>query len=315
MSTVKIEDIAYVRFQAPDLVEMRRFLEDFGLHCETRNGRLFGRGSDGSPFAHVTETGAPRFAGLGFRASSREDLEALAAQDRVTVRDADVPGGGYIVSLTDPDGNAIDVVAEQVRAIAEPGPAQPPVNSIEAQLRVGSPIRLEPGPSHVHRLGHAVLVVRDFELSQAWYKDRFGLLTSDQVEVERGAPIGAFLRCDRGDLPTDHHTLFLVQARDAPGFHHAAFEVIGFDDLMLGNSYLRSQHRVHSQGIGRHKLGSQIFDYWKDPWGHELEHWTDGDLFTAKDPPGVAGLEDLLGVTWHSQGGPDTLTPKPNAAD
>ena len=28
-------------------------------------------------------------------------------------------------------------------------------------------------------------------------------------------------------------------------------------------------------------LGSQIFDYWRDPWGHTVEHWTDGDLLDA----------------------------------
>ena len=31
-------------------------------------------------------------------------------------------------------------------------------------------------------------------------------------------------------------------------------------------------------GIGRHVLGSQIFDYWRDPWGFMWEHYADGDL-------------------------------------
>ena len=34
-------------------------------------------------------------------------------------------------------------------------------------------------------------------------------------------------------------------------------------------------------GIGRHVLGSQLFDYWFDPDGFEYEHYTDGDVFTA----------------------------------
>ena len=67
---------------------------------------------------------------------------------------------------------------------------------------------------------------------------------------------------------------------------------------MKGHSFLKSRERNHAWGVGRHILGSQIFDYWKDPWGHELEHWTDGDLFTAADPAGVAGVAELLGALW-----------------
>jgi hypothetical protein len=45
-------------------------------------------------------------------------------------------------------------------------------------------------------------------------------------------------------------------------------------------------------------LGSQIFDYWRDPWGHTLEHWTDGDLMTASWGSREATLQDLAGVQW-----------------
>jgi hypothetical protein len=298
MSVTKVEDIAFVRFQAPALAEMRTFLEEFGLGCFEHQGRLYGRGTDGSPFAHVTERGEARFAGLGFRAQSHADLSALAEHDASPVQAAEAPGGGYVVRLRDPDGNAIDVVAEQARSPAETLAPDTPVNSANERRRLRSSVRFPPGPSHVYRLGHAVLNVKDFMVSQAWYKERFGLITSDQVEIEPGRPFGAFLRCDRGDTPTDHHTLFLLQAPTGPRFNHAAFEVSSFDDLMKGHSLLKSRNRVHSWGVGRHVLGSQIFDYWKDPWGHELEHWTDGDLFTAADRPGIAGLGELLGMLW-----------------
>jgi hypothetical protein len=45
-------------------------------------------------------------------------------------------------------------------------------------------------------------------------------------------------------------------------------------------------------------MGSQVFDYWKDPFGNELEHWTDGDLFTATDPPLKMPVSALLAVQW-----------------
>ena len=116
-----------------------------------------------------------------------------------------------------------------------------------------------------------------------------------------GMAIGAFMRCDRGDTLTDHHTLFLLQSPGAPRFNHAAFEVADFDDLMRGHMYLKRAKRSAAWGVGRHILGSQIFDYWKDPWGHELEHWTDGDLFTAADGSNKSTLKELLGVQWGPQ--------------
>ena len=298
MSTIKVVDIAFVRFEAPDLSQTRTFLEDFGLKCVEQAEMLYGRGTDGAPFAHVTGLGPSRFVGLGFQASSRADLELLAAREGTSVQAADTPGGGYVVRLTDPDGVLVEVVAEQ--AFDAPGPLAPetPFNSLSARRRVSAPVRIAPSPSHVRRLGHAMIMVGDFAASSAWYSDRLGMIESDRVEIEPGAAIGAFMRVDRGDAPTDHHTLAMVTAPNGPGFGHVAFEVDGFDDLMKGHSYLKDRRREHAWGIGRHKLGSQIFDYWKDPWGHEHEHWTDGDVYTASDPTGTGSLEDLLGTLW-----------------
>ena len=58
--------------------------------------------------------------------------------------------------------------------------------------------------------------------------------------------------------------------------------------------------REAAWGVGRHIMGSQVFDYWKDPFGNELEHWTDGDLFTAADPPQKQPMSALLAVQWGS---------------
>ena len=42
MSITRAEDIAHVRFAAPDLGAMRKFLEDFGLACFEQQGVLYG---------------------------------------------------------------------------------------------------------------------------------------------------------------------------------------------------------------------------------------------------------------------------------
>ena len=300
MSVIKIEDIAHVRFAAPDHAAMRAFLEDFGMACFEQGGRLYGKAGDGRPFVHVTEPGAPKFLGIGLRAGSVTDLAVLAAAEAVSVDDFDAPGGGKIVRLTDPDGYGVEVVAGQENAPPTAPTPDPLHNSAMAQPRLRQPLRLAPAPADVRRIGHAVLKVRDFRQSEQWYKDRFGFLTSDEVEAAKDVPLGAFMRCDRGERPADHHTLFLAQLPGELGLLHAAFEVANLDDLMLGHQYLKKKKRKAAWGVGRHIMGSQVFDYWKDPFGNELEHWTDGDLFTAADPPNKMPMSALLAVQWGS---------------
>ncbi len=300
MTVIKIEDIAYVRFAAPDLALMRRFLKDFGLTCFDEGGRLYGKGNDGRPFLHVTQPGEAKFLGVGLRAASIADLEALAAHEGLTCEPLNEPGGGMMLRLTDPDGYAVEVVAGQQCEPPAPLP-EPRFNSAAAKPRQREAIRLDPAPAHVRRIGHAVLKVSDFRVSERWWKDRFGFITSDEIEAAKDVPLGAFMRCDRGDLPADHHTIFLAQLPGAIGLLHAAFEVSDLDDLMLGHEYLKARHHTAAWGVGRHIMGSQIFDYWKDPFGNELEHWTDGDLFTAADPPQKQTMQALLAVQWGSQ--------------
>lgn len=300
MSVIRVEDIAHVRYAAPDLGKMRSFLEDFGLVCFEQGGRLYAKGSDGRPFVHATQPGEAKFLAVGFRAETVEDLDRLAAAEGAPVEDLREPGGGKVVRLTDPDGYTVEVVAGQTKAESTPLPADQPVNTATAKPRFRKTVRLDPAPAHVKRIGHAVLKVRDFRTSEKWYKDRFGFLTSDEVEAARDVPLGAFMRCDRGDKPADHHTLFLAQLPGELGILHAAFEVANLDDLMLGHQHLKGCKREQAWGVGRHILGSQIFDYWKDPFGNELEHWTDGDLFIAKDPPQKQPMSALLAVQWGS---------------
>ena len=296
---IKVDDIAYVRFRAPDLGAMQAFLEDFGLVLADRDDkRLFMRGAGPAPFLHVTELGQAGFSAVGFRAKDSSDLESLAKSEGLEPTTLDGPGGGLMLRLTDPDGFSVEVVAGQQIRAPDSFPPRAAWNNSEGYLRKRATKRIASGPSHVVRLGHCVLSVSNFRASEAWYKERLGFITSDEIELQPGFAVGAFMRCDRGELPADHHTLFLLQGPKGPGFNHAAFEVRDLDDLMSGHAVLKGKSYTHEWGVGRHILGSQVFDYWRDPWGHTLEHWTDGDLFTAADPPGKAGIPELLGVQW-----------------
>jgi catechol 2,3-dioxygenase-like lactoylglutathione lyase family enzyme len=298
---IRVTDIAYVRLSAPDLDEMEVFTQEFGLETVLRTPDiLYTRGAAARPFVHVTERGDPAFLGTGFYAESLADLTQLASENVVAVEDNDAPGGGKIVRLRDPDGFLVEVVAGFTAPPARAVARHLMHNDAEVYARKGDPLRVASGPSQVKRLGHCVINVTDFRLSEAWYKSRLGFVTSDEIEIAPDAPIGAFMRCDRGATHVDHHTLFLV-GTGKPGFNHAAFEVANLDDLMVGHDHLMAKGRAHEWGVGRHILGSQIFDYWRDPWGHTVEHWTDGDLFNNETPPNIRTLDDLMGKQW----GPD----------
>ena len=297
-------DIAYLRVRVPDLDKMKAFLIDFGLHVKagaTAEGTpaLYSSGTDADPFVHITELGELKFLGVGFLMESEADLNALASIEGATgVHEADAPGRGQRVRFTDPNGFEIDGVYGQARPEARQVQERVPINTGTNRIRLREPVRLAKRASQVKRLGHCVLQVKDFRTSEAWYKSRFGLLTSDEIYAgDESNAIGAFMRCDRGDMPVDHHSLFLLKG-EAPALQHAAFEVQDWDDVMLGHDHLTEKGYTHQWGIGKHILGSQVFDYWRDPFGHLMEHFTDGDLFDADHPPARAPVQSLLGVQW-----------------
>jgi len=52
---IKIQDVSYVRFSAPDLDQMETFITEFGMVRADRTGdALYMRGLDGDAFLHVT---------------------------------------------------------------------------------------------------------------------------------------------------------------------------------------------------------------------------------------------------------------------
>ena len=301
---IRVSDVAFPRFQAPDLDVMEAFLSTFGMACSARTDTaLYMRGSDGDHHVHVTHLGEPAFLGLAFDAT-RADLDVLAAATGVAPAPLDEPGGGVAVRLHDPDGRIVDVVAEVERVPTVGTKTHAPLNTGAARVRVDELQRVPTGASQVKRFGHAALKTTSLERLAAWYHDTLGLLTSDDVFIASPEePFGRFLRCDRGDRPADHHTLLLLETGEVR-LGHCAWEVADFDDLMAGHDHLLGADARHYWGIGRHVLGGQVFDYWKDPIGFTVEHWTDSDLLTASTPAGSHPVFDSLNQ-WGPQPPPD----------
>lgn len=294
---VKVADVAYVRFARRDLALAERYFLDFGLHVSARTGRaIYLRGALPQHHSVIVERAKrDAFAALGLRAASSGDLRTLAAEHGVKVEPSEEPGGGECVRLRDPAGLAVEVVhgLEQLPGLPHRAPRL--LNLPGQKLRRNAPQPATPGPAEAFRLGHVVLQRQEFARNANWYVKNFGLIASD-VELLPGTqdPLIAFLRCDRGADPADHHSVVIAFGPE-DAYDHAAFETIDLDAVGLGAEWLQRQGWTKSWGVGRHILGSQIFCYHYDPSGFAVEHYADGDVFDAGAPTryhdgGVAGL-------------------------
>ena len=300
----KLNDLLYVRFSVPDLDAQAQFLENFGLSTFVEDDVLYGRGTDADPFVYCATQGEAKFLALGLEADSADALNQIAAIDDVAIEPSPLKGIESVATFIDPDGFTIELVHGVSRNDPLPVPTRNELNDGETRPRQGARVVFDDKPCTVKRLGHTVLSVSDFRASEAWYKERFGFLTSDEIFAgSEDNALGAFMRVDRGHEYVDHHTLFLL-GTGSPGFNHAAFEIANWDSLMAGHYSLKEAGYQHSWGIGKHLLGSQVFDYWKDPSEFVLEHFTDGDLFDASFGPEKAPIDQLLGSHWGPEGGP-----------
>lgn len=284
---IAIRDIAYVRYQVPDLDAHAHFLRDFGLLHHAQNATSLQMSSYGGGYPVYLATPGPNKAlGVGYRVASLDDLHRVSAQFDVPVLDNEELGAGSIVTLHDPDGGRVDLLFGG--DVISPQSVRPALqlNTADKRQRLGSTNRVAVQASHVMRLGHVVLKTVDFPAMFAFYQDVLGLRVSDSYYGgSKTNTVAVFMHCGLGDEFTDHHTVALLNlGATERGFDHCAFEVLDWDDLSCGNQYLTQQQHRHSWGIGRHVQGSQVFDYWMDPACNKIEHWTDGDLVNDATP-------------------------------
>jgi catechol 2,3-dioxygenase-like lactoylglutathione lyase family enzyme len=237
----------------------------------------------------------PRFAGAAFQAAARDDLDRLARGTGGTVT---AHWGGHGVLLRDPSGYPVRVIHGVPELAALPERAALPMNvgnfrqSGARPARANATQRPARQPAQIQRLGHVVLGTTRFGAALDWYLDTLGLIVSDFLYLDgqrdRG-PAMAFIRCDLGTVPADHHTLAMI-LQPRTEYVHSAYQLTDLDEVAASGAYLRERGYRHAWGLGRHIQGSQIFDYWRDPDRLMFEHYTDGDMFDAAMEPGWAPL-------------------------
>ncbi|KAH7037078.1 LOW QUALITY PROTEIN: Glyoxalase/Bleomycin resistance protein/Dihydroxybiphenyl dioxygenase [Microdochium trichocladiopsis] len=290
---IKVLRLASVHYQHPNLESATKFLLDFGMIERQRDeSRIYFSGYGQDQYIYVAEqslTSRRAFIGATWEVESRKDLETAAAQPNATPIEEDHgPGGAKRVSIQDPNGFLVSFIHGQSRLMGSAtmetnrivGDEKPIVNLVDEKPRRG---HFRSGPSPVHKLGHyGYMVPHDkYETTFNWYTSLINLVPTDAVfNPETGKDVTCFMHIDLGPIYTDHHSFFLgVSPNGKPAFvHHSSYEVNDTDTQALGHKWLYEKGYTNCWGIGRHVLGSQVFDYWFDTTGNIVEHYADGDL-------------------------------------
>lgn len=297
---IRLVRLAHVFYTHADLEVAKQFNLDFGFTIASDRGdTVFFKGYGTEPFLYCATKGpANVFGGAAFAVESLDDL-TLASQtlpNASPVVDSDYPGGGQRVTFLDPvDNFPVHLVYGQTPVPKSAHHPELAYNFPDTKHRaVNKTQRFQKAPAMIHKMGHFGCCVTDFAKTYEFYTSRFNLKPSDLIHDPTGKDVSTFLHLDRGMEQVDHHTFFFFEG---PKFHvhHSSFEVHDFDTQSLGHQWLRDKNYDLVWGIGRHVLGSQIFDYWWDRSGFILEHYADGDLVDETTPIST------------SEAGPDSL--------
>ncbi|KAK2051345.1 Glyoxalase/Bleomycin resistance protein/Dihydroxybiphenyl dioxygenase [Colletotrichum caudatum] len=264
---VQLARPSYIYVEHPDLDEFANFASDFGF---------------------------TRIRGGAFVAQSREEFDKAAKIEGARLGSiASAPGGGEIIPFNRPDDTFFHVVYGQKERQLD---SQEP-SAINEELGPFNMPFTRPRQGEQHGLlGHYVYVFPDFDNELAWYTNNFNFVSSDILhhwDLEN-VDVMVSLHLDLGAEFSDHHCMFIQRAKPhvKKAFcHHTSFEVADFDTQLIGHQWLAFKKWHSVWGVGRHVLGSQIFDYWADPSGFKIEHYADGDLVN-KD---TATTRDVVG--------------------
>ncbi|KAJ4358227.1 uncharacterized protein N0V89_002807 [Didymosphaeria variabile] len=301
---VKITKVSHMRYQHPDLAEITTFLRDFGMSvAQKAEGKRWFKGYGTDQYLYYAQQGEKKFLGGAFEVESYAELEKAAGIPGASAIQGltDAPGGGYMVTVYDPEGFPINLIYGQIPKSSGPMPEVLQTNYEVQKPRVAAFQRFKPGPAAVHKLGHYGLCVTQFPAQLAFYTRSFNFAPTDflYVQDEEGEKkdVATFLHIDIGPNFTDHHTFFM-SSNPTAHVHHCSFEVHDFDAQNLGHEWLAKKGYKSVWGVGRHILGSQIFDYWWDTTGNMIEHYADGDLVNEETPVGWGAAGDESLAVW-----------------
>ncbi len=266
-----IESLSYIGFTSPNADEWTTFgPEVLGLE-------LVDPGADGSVRLR-NDDAAWRIA---IHPGDTDDLGylgwAVGGPDGLSAAIATLQGAGVEVHLGDGELAALRSVAELAWFVDPFG--------FRHELSHGQHVR--PGSFTPGRnisgfvtgqggLGHAVLIVPDFEEATRFYVDLLGFRHSDDIDM--GIHV-RFLHCN-----PRHHTLAFSAVPGMVGFHHLMVEVGDVDDVGTAYDLVNERHLPVAMTLGRHTNDGMTSFYVRTPSGFEVEYGCGGRLLDTSTP-------------------------------
>jgi hypothetical protein len=219
---INVLRLSAVHYQHPELENATRFLEDFGfVEVQRDSSRIYYRGFGIEPYSYIAEqapTTKRAFVKGIWTVKSYEDLLTAANHPAATtsVEKHGGPGGGEIVTLTDPNGIAVSFIYGQIlRDRDDVSGISRNINDAEnhpnlafEKRRRGQNRRFDLGPCPVHKIGHYGFGIPalKFDETISWYTSLLNLKLSDAVfQPDTGKDVTCFYHIDLGVEYTDHH--------------------------------------------------------------------------------------------------------------
>lgn len=285
---IGVHSIDHFTLTVPDLAVAKRFFTAFGLDVQEVDGELELRAGDLHLWGRIRggQRKFMRYLELncfeGALPKIRDQLIAAGAQHAKP--DNAYRGTTQGFWCNDPDGNLLHV---KVGPKTTPNSKTPnPAVNIPSNAR-GSVNRSEVARVRPTRLSHVLLFSPNVPRSVKFYLEGLGLRLSDC-----SLDLIAFTHAPHG---SDHHLVAFAKS-DARGWHHSSWDVNGVDEVGQGAAQMEAAGYAESWGTGRHVLGSNYFNYIRDPWGSFAEYSAHIDFIDAGHewPSGDHPPEDSL---------------------
>lgn len=243
----------------PDLEVARNFYSLFGLDVRDESGALglYGSENDHRWGVVVKEDGAKKLKKICFGCFG-EDLPRF--QEQLTSMGVDFQPVDQSIHFADPAGQTLEIRVAERAAPTQIAPLESPSYGPGER---GAPLRSNCAATRPNRLSHIAVFTGDLDTAIDFYHQALGLRLSD-----RSLDIVAFMHGPHG---SDHHMLALLGST-GPGLHHVSWEVSSIDEVGIGAEHMAANGFDYSWGLGRHVLGSNYFQYIRDPWGTWCEY-------------------------------------------
>jgi catechol-2,3-dioxygenase len=258
-----------IGLEVPEAATAEKFYRTFGLEARPRGGAV-GFGSAGrtnDELLVIPGAAKKRMHHLSFTIRAGEEAAFEEKLKKHGLKTAAAPAPRPGLWFQDPWGTWINLSPG-----ASPYEKSNPGKSEDRlDIHRWRSLNRDPKPQ---RLGHMLMFTPDYEKAEAFFTEVLGLRTTDRAKGKV-----SFMAAGNGVI--DHHCFGLIPSTHR-GFQHASFKVDGIDDIGFGAWRMRSAGYKESFGPGRHALASNLFHYFRDPWGSWIEYYADMDRISDK---------------------------------